>query len=76
MGEVEVFQIHIENVIVIGYFNVVFVALAVRPRFGAVAYLDFLRNRQDILFIKEHFKGIRIEDLKQPCNPNTSASNI
>ena len=57
MGEVEVFQIHMENVIVIGYFNFVFVALAVRPRFGAVAYLDFLRNRQDILFLKEHFKG-------------------
>ena len=46
-----------ENVIVVGYFNLVFVALAVRPRFGAVAYLDFLRNRQDILFLKEHFKG-------------------
>lgn len=52
-------MILIENVIVIGYFNVVFVAFAVRPRFGAVAYLDFLRNRQDILFIKEHFKDSR-----------------
>ena len=57
MGEVEVFQIHIENVIVIGYFNVVLVALAVRPRFGAVAYLYFFLDRQDILFLKEHFKG-------------------
>jgi hypothetical protein len=47
MGEVEVFQIHIENVIVIGYFNVVFVALAVRPRFGAVAYLDFDEDDED-----------------------------
>ena len=71
MGEVEVFQIHIENVIVIGYFNVVFVALAVRPRFGAVAYLDFLRNRLDILFIKEHFKGaLRFIESKHALMPS------
>ena len=57
MGEVEVFQIHMKNVIVIGYFNFVFVALAVRPRFGAVAYLYFFFDGQDILFFKKHFKG-------------------
>ena len=57
MGKVEVFQIHMENVIVVGYFNLIFVALAVRPRFGAVSYLYFLLNGQDILFLKEHFKG-------------------
>jgi len=57
MGEVEVFQIHMENVIVIGDFNRIGVALAVRPRFGAVAYLYFFFDGQDILFLKEHFKG-------------------
>ena len=31
--------------------------LAVRPCFGAVAYLYFFLDRQDILFLKEHFKG-------------------
>ncbi len=56
MGEVEVFQIHMKNVIVIGDFNRIGVALAVRPCFGAVAYLYFFLDRQDILFLKEHFK--------------------
>ena len=57
MGEVEVFQIHMKNVIVIGDFNRIGVALAVCPRFGAIAYLYFFLNRQDILFFKKHFKG-------------------
>lgn len=41
------------------------------PRFGAVAYLDFLRNRQDILFIKEHFKGaLRFIESKHALMPS------
>ena len=71
MGEVEVFQIHMKNVIVIGDFNRIGVALAVRPRFGAVSYMYFLLKGQDILFLKEHFKGaLRFIESKHALMPS------
>ena len=45
-----------KNVIVIGDFNRIGVALAVRPRFGAVAGFRFDGLGQDVLFFKEHSK--------------------
>ena len=53
MGKVEVFQIHMKNVIVVGYFNLILVALAVRPRFGAVAGFRFDGLGQDVLLFND-----------------------
>ena len=47
------FQLDVEDIVVIRYLYGVAVALAVRPRFGAVAYLHFLGQREGVLHIKD-----------------------
>ena len=56
VGQVKVFQLHIADVVSVGYFHGVGVSLAVRPRFGAVAGFRFDGLGQDVLLFKEHGK--------------------
>ena len=65
MRQIEVFQLDVENVIVIGDFNGVGIGMGValcvgvgtRSPFRPVAHLCFLGERQRVLPLKEHGKG-------------------
>ena len=56
MGQVEVFQLHVADVIGVGNLHGVDVALAVRPGFGAVSGFGFNGLCQGVLLFKEHGK--------------------
>ena len=56
VGEVEIIQRHIADVIIVGDFFLVLVAVAVRVGFRAVAYFHLHTLRQGVLLLKEHGK--------------------
>ena len=56
MGHIEVFQLHVADVIGVGNLHSIGVALAVRPGFGAVSGFGFNGLCQGILLLKEHGK--------------------
>ena len=56
MGEIEVFQRDIADVIVVRNFNIIVVALAVRPGNGTVAHLNHHILGQNVLAVKEHLE--------------------
>ena len=53
MGEIEVFQRDIADVIVVRHLYVIVVALTVRPGNGTVAHLDTHILGQNVLAVKE-----------------------
>ena len=57
MGQVFVFQRYIADIIVVGNFHLVIVALAVRPGFGAVAHLHHHFLGENVLAVKERLQG-------------------
>ena len=56
MGKVEVFQLHIANIVVVRYFHVIVVSLAVCPCLRPIAHLHFHGLRQNVLLFKEHLQ--------------------
>lgn len=56
VGKVEVFQRDIADVIVVRNFNIIVVALAVRPGNGTVAHLHHHILGQNVLAVKEHLE--------------------
>ena len=56
MGKVEVFQLHIANIVVVWYFHVIVVSFAVCPCLRPIAHLHFHGLRQDVLLFKEHLQ--------------------
>ena len=56
MGEIEVFQRDIADVIVVRHLHIVVVSLAVRPGDGAVAHLHHHILGQNVLAVKEHLE--------------------
>ena len=56
MRQAEIFQVHIADVIVVGYVHFILVALAVRPGFCPIADLHCHRLRQGILPVKERLQ--------------------
>ena len=56
MGKVEAFQLHIANIVVVWYFHVIVISLAVCPCLCPIAHLHFHGLRQDVLLFKEHLQ--------------------
>ena len=56
MGKVEVFQFYLADIVVIGYFHVIVISLAVCPCLRPIAYLHLHGLRQDVLLFKEHLQ--------------------
>ena len=56
MGQVEVIQGHIADVVVIGNFHIVVIAVAVRPCFRSVADFHFYCLSEGVLPVKEHLQ--------------------
>ena len=56
MGEIEVFQRDIADVIVVRHLHLIVVALAVRPGNGTVAHLHHHILGQNVLAVKEHLE--------------------
>ena len=67
MGKVEVFQLHIANIVVVWYFHVIVVSFAVCPCLRPIAYLHLHGLRQDILLFKEHLQfSLNLVDGEHP----------
>ena len=56
MGQVEVIQGHIADVVVIGNFHIVVITVAVRPCFRSVADFHFYCLSEGVLPVKEHLQ--------------------
>ena len=56
MGKIEVFQLHLADIVVVRYFHVIVVSLAVCPCLRPIAHLHFHGLRQDVLLFKEHLQ--------------------
>ena len=56
MGKVEVFQLHLANIVVVRYFHVIVVSFAVCPCLSPIAHLHFHGLRQNVLLFKEHLQ--------------------
>ena len=56
MGKVEVFQLHLADIVVIWYFHVIVVSLVVCPCLRPIAHLHFHGLRQNVLLFKEHLQ--------------------
>ena len=56
MGKVEVFQLHLADIVVVRYFHVIVVSFAVCPCLRPIAHLHFHGLRQDVLLFKEHLQ--------------------
>ena len=67
MGKVEVFQLHLADIVVIRHFHVIVISLAVCPCLRSIAYLHFHCLRQDVLLFKEHLQFLlNLADGKHP----------
>ena len=67
MGKIEVFQLHLTDIVVIRYFHVIVVSLAVCPCLRPIAYLHLHGLRQDVLLFKEHLQlRLNLVDGKHP----------
>ena len=56
MGKIEVFQLHLADIVVVRYFHVIVVSFAVCPCLRPIAHLHFHGLRQDVLLFKEHLQ--------------------
>ena len=67
MGKVEVFQLHLADIVVVWYFHVIVVSFAVCPCLRPIAYLHLHGLRQDILLFKEHLQfSLNLVDGEHP----------
>ena len=67
MGKIEVFQLHLADIVVVRYFHVIVVSFAVCPCLRPIAHLHFNGLRQNVLLFKEHLQlRLNLVDGKHP----------